>query len=147
MANAGWTRSKRNGRTCGLPLRGGWHRASPSSLLAHAAALGGFWYIRIHLREGQEWLQRALEEGDAVPSSERARALVWLGLILFLRGDMQGAEGFGSEGLALCRTLGDAWSLANASSATTAAPHSRSLQGAHRIPGALRPRCGHVSPG
>jgi predicted ATPase/DNA-binding CsgD family transcriptional regulator len=97
-------------------------------LLAHVAALGGFWYIRLHLREGQEWLQRTLEEGDAAPSSARARALVWLALILFLRGDMQGAAECSREGLALCRTLGDTWSSANASSAKTAAPHGRSLR-------------------
>jgi DNA-binding NarL/FixJ family response regulator len=53
---------------------------------------------------------------------------VWLALILFLRGDMQGAADSGREGLALCRTLGDAWSSDSASSATTAAPHGRSLR-------------------
>jgi predicted ATPase/DNA-binding CsgD family transcriptional regulator len=77
--------------------------------LTHAAALGGFWYARIHVREGQEWLERALAESDGAPSPERASALVWLGLILFLRGDMPAAERRGTEGLALCRALGNAW--------------------------------------
>jgi predicted ATPase/DNA-binding CsgD family transcriptional regulator len=95
--------------------------------LAHAAALGGFWYARIHLREGQEWLERALA-GDAGLSPDRARALVWLSLILFLRGDMEGADRLSSEGLTLCRQLGDAWSLAGVSLDPMSAPDARSLQ-------------------
>ncbi len=80
-----------------------WSTSGQAELgLAHAAALGGFWYARIHLKEGQEWLERALVGGDTAPTPHRARALVWLGLILFLRGDMQGTMRRGEEGLALC---------------------------------------------
>ena len=75
--------------------------------LTHAAALGGFWYARSHLREGQEWLARSLEKSEQVSSPERARALAWLGLILFLRGEMKEAEHRSAEVLALCQALGD----------------------------------------
>jgi predicted ATPase/DNA-binding CsgD family transcriptional regulator len=94
--------------------------------LAHAAALGGFWYARIQVREGQEWLERALEGNGAAPSPERSRALVWLGLIEFLRGDMQGAALHSAEGLALCRALGDAWPTASVARDPISAPESRS---------------------
>ena len=80
--------------------------------LAHAAVLGGFWYARIHLKEGQEWLERALELSAAATSPYRARALIWLGMISFLRGDMPACERLSAAGLALCQTLDDASSWA-----------------------------------
>lgn len=90
-----------------------WWRASGQGerSLAHAAALGGFWYARIHLMEGQEWLEHALEASDPAPSSQRAWALVWLGLISFLRGDMPGSERHSADALALCQEIGgmSAW--------------------------------------
>ncbi|MFN8593703.1 MAG: LuxR C-terminal-related transcriptional regulator [Thermomicrobiales bacterium] len=87
-----------------------WAESGQSArLLAHAAAAGRFWYVRNHLREGQEWLERALDGSDGRPSPDRARALVWLGVIVFLRGDMLGAARLGAEGLELCRALGAAW--------------------------------------
>mgnify|MGYP002336010598 CR=1 FL=1 len=89
--------------------------------LAHAAAMGGYWYARIQLQEGQEWLERALAESDGAASPARARALVWLGLILFLRGDMQGSERCGADGLALCRALADAWPADGVAAGATSA--------------------------
>lgn len=81
--------------------------------LAHAAALGAFWYARIQLKEGQEWLEHVLGVNPAPPSPARARALVWLALISFLRGDMPGTERRSSDGLAMCRSLTSAPSWAN----------------------------------
>jgi predicted ATPase/DNA-binding NarL/FixJ family response regulator len=99
----------------------------PEQCLAHAAAFGRFWYVRNHLREGQEWLERALNGSDGQPSFARARALVWLGAISFLRGDMQGAARRSAEGLALCRALGsDARPEGSGGPVSGAAPFSRS---------------------
>ena len=96
--------------------------------LTHAAALGGFWYARIHVREGQEWLARALEEHDLPPSPAYARAVVWLSLIEFLRGDMAKTAQHGAEGLALCRTLEETWPTGSVSFPTPGASGSQSLR-------------------
>ncbi len=95
--------------------------------LIHAAALGGFWYARIHVREGKDWLAHALEGNDPRPSSERARALVWLSLIEFLRGEMVETARHGAEGLRLCRELDGDWSTAEASSTSAGVPLHQSL--------------------
>lgn len=79
----------------------------PERLLAHAAALGGFWYARIQLKEGVEWLERALAGSDAATSPARARALTWLALISFLRGDMPGTESRGADALRMCQSRSD----------------------------------------
>jgi predicted ATPase/DNA-binding CsgD family transcriptional regulator len=83
--------------------------AQSEKQLAHAAALGGFWYTRIHVREGKEWLARALAADPHPPTPARARALVWLSLIEFLRGEMHATSRNSAEGLRLCRELEDAW--------------------------------------
>ena len=101
----------------------------PEKLLAHAGALGGFWYARIHVREGAEWLERALGGIHALrPSPARARALVWKGLIAFLRGEMQQAARDSTECLRLCRELADTWT----------APESSSHTRRHQEPGSIR---------
>lgn len=90
--------------------------------LAHAAALGGFWYARIHLMEGQAWLEHALAANDETPSSQRALALVWLGMISFLRGDMPGSARHSADALAMCQELddGSAWVPSESSPQATA---------------------------
>ncbi|MFN8676966.1 MAG: LuxR C-terminal-related transcriptional regulator [Thermomicrobiales bacterium] len=90
--------------------------------LTHAAALGGFWYARVHVREGKAWLTRALDDQDLSPSPERARALVWLSLIEFLRGEMTDTARHSTEGLRLCRELAGTWSVSGASAAPAASP-------------------------
>ncbi len=96
--------------------------------LRHAAALGGFWYARIHVREGKEWLARALDEQGLPPSPARARALVWLSLIEFLRGEMTDTARHGTEGLRLCRELAGAWSTRNVSDGPAPGPDHHSLR-------------------
>jgi non-specific serine/threonine protein kinase len=96
--------------------------------LAHVAALGGFWYARIHVREGKEWLAHALDEEDLPPSSERARALVWLSLIEFLRGEMTDTARHSAEGLRLCHDLAEAWSSTTASTGRMQGPDHHSLR-------------------
>jgi non-specific serine/threonine protein kinase len=56
----------------------------PANALRLAAALWFFWDMRGHLREGQRWLDAALEETAGEGSTERARALNaagWLALV------------------------------------------------------------------
>lgn len=106
-----------------------WGRTSQSALqLALAAALGSFWYARIHVREGHEWLARVLDQDTAVPTPERARALVWLSLIEFLRGEMEECARDSAEGLRLCRELGESWSIRSESPGAIRAPERDVLQ-------------------
>ena len=107
-----------------------WWGASgqPKYRLAHAAALGGFWYARIHVREGKEWLVRALSEPDLPSSPERARALVWLSLIEFLRGEMHESARDSAEGLRLCLEVKDAWDYGNHSFNDAYTPSHQSLR-------------------
>jgi len=107
-----------------------WWGASrqPEQRLAHAAALGGFWYARIHVREGKEWLARALEENNLPPSPERARALVWLSLIEFLRGEMQETARDSAEGLRLCREFDGVWTTEQQPPDPIATPDRQSLR-------------------
>jgi non-specific serine/threonine protein kinase len=100
----------------------------PEQLLAHVAALGGFWYARVHVREGKEWLSRALEEHDLPRSPEHARALVWLSLIEFLGGEMNETARHSSEGLRLCREFNDAWHTTVSSSGPPCTSDDQSLR-------------------
>lgn len=97
-------------------------------LLNHAAALGGFWYARIHVREGKEWLTRGLDGQGLTPSPERARALVWLSLIEFLRGEMADTARHSAEGLQLCRELDPAWPSTGLSDSSEHTPDPRSMR-------------------
>ena len=68
-----------------------------------AAALTPFWKTRGYLREGQEWLRRALEStADAVPAL-RARALYGLGMLAIMQGDVALAHAGVEESLSLAR--------------------------------------------
>jgi predicted ATPase/DNA-binding SARP family transcriptional activator/DNA-binding NarL/FixJ family response regulator len=69
-------------------------------------ALGEFWRLRGHLREGLRWLQALLcEGGDASPG--RVRALVHAGWMAWERADFERSTRFSEEALALSRKLGD----------------------------------------
>jgi len=68
-----------------------------------AGALTVFWKTRAYLREGQEWLRRALEAVPDAPGALRARALYGLGLLAILRGEVAVARRAAEECLALAR--------------------------------------------
>jgi non-specific serine/threonine protein kinase len=57
-----------------------------------ARALFNYWLARGHLREGIDWLERALGWGAQAPSAERARALGGLGWLALFRGESNRAE-------------------------------------------------------
>ena len=77
------------------------------ALLRLAGALGRFWTGRGYSQESRDWLERALAH-DGTAAAYRAKALVALGVIQIYQGANQEAETRLTEGLAGCRTLGDA---------------------------------------
>jgi non-specific serine/threonine protein kinase len=83
-------------------------RGEAESGLRLAGALGEFWRVRGHLREGLRALEAALENGkDAPPTLARAKALAHAGYIAWNRVDFERATVFSEEALALSRKLGD----------------------------------------
>ncbi|MGH9189988.1 MAG: tetratricopeptide repeat protein [Acidimicrobiales bacterium] len=95
--------------------------------LALAAALGRFWEIRGHLREGRRWLAAALgstsadsataeaaaAEAGSKPSI-RAKALNWSGILAQRQGDSEGAQLLYQDSLAIMRETGDRAGMAAA---------------------------------
>jgi non-specific serine/threonine protein kinase len=80
-----------------------------------AGALGWFWSVHGHFREGQAWLERALAQADAPPAAVEARALLGLGLLVFLQGDDRRAAALYTASLDCHRQAGDvagtSWAL------------------------------------
>ena len=72
-----------------------------------AGALCWFWLKRGYLREGQEWLERALSVGGAATPVLRARTLMHLGFMTFFQGDFDRTQALVDESAALGRTEGD----------------------------------------
>ena len=80
-------------------------------LLRLAAALGRVWSDLGYYHEGREWLECALAH-DGVPTADRAKTLVALGIIKILLGLHREAEINLTEGLAICRDHGDSFNAA-----------------------------------
>src|SRR5215204_4347146 len=78
-----------------------------AALLRLAAALGRFWTGRGYSHENRDWLEGALAD-DGAAATDRAKALVALGVIQIYQGANREAETRLIEGLAGCRALGDA---------------------------------------
>jgi non-specific serine/threonine protein kinase len=78
----------------------------PGPFTRLAAALGLFWSNQGHYQEGQTWLERALAHEGAAVATDRAKALVLLGLIEGYQGANTAAEAHLSAGLAVCREQG-----------------------------------------
>lgn len=72
-----------------------------------AEALAWFWLKQGYLREGQTWLERALVRGGSAPPPLRARTLMTLGFVQFLRGELDSAEALLEESAALGRSESD----------------------------------------
>jgi non-specific serine/threonine protein kinase len=71
-----------------------------------AATLGHFWTGLGYYQEGRNWLERALDHGDAA-AADRAKVLVALGMTQVYQGARREAETRLTEGLAACRALDD----------------------------------------
>jgi non-specific serine/threonine protein kinase len=76
-------------------------------LLRLAAALGLFWRLRGHNREGIGWLDTALARSEATPTVERARALDMLGHFEWLEGNVERARPLLEESIAQARIVGE----------------------------------------
>jgi predicted ATPase/class 3 adenylate cyclase len=76
--------------------------------LRMCGALGRFWKIRGHWREGREWCSAALQRDDgAAPKDVRAQALMTAGSMNFWLGETAAAEALVETALALAREAGD----------------------------------------
>ncbi|MBV9786665.1 MAG: tetratricopeptide repeat protein, partial [Chloroflexi bacterium] len=64
-----------------------------------------FWWVRGYLYEGRHWMQRALAVAQPVPPEIRAKALRGAGVLARAQGDLESAELYLTESLALWREL------------------------------------------
>jgi predicted ATPase/class 3 adenylate cyclase len=80
-----------------------WAHSHPRELLCMASALGWFWHLRSHYREGRAWLEEALRLSPHEHSPEKARALWALGMILNWQGDVAAARPLAEQSLKLWR--------------------------------------------
>jgi predicted ATPase/DNA-binding SARP family transcriptional activator/Tfp pilus assembly protein PilF len=87
----------------------------PSSFLPHpseiglrlAGALGRFWGGRGYIQEGQEWLARALAQGDKKPTLYRAKTLLQAGWMAHFKKEFEAVHAFHDEALAIYRAEDD----------------------------------------
>ncbi len=83
-----------------------------------AGALGWFWHLHGHHREGRDWLLQALDQADDAAGADgarfRAKALNQAGyLAMFLR-DLTRAKALLEQSVVLWRAVGDPYGLAHA---------------------------------
>nr|HMN30508.1 tetratricopeptide repeat protein [Caldilineaceae bacterium] len=80
-------------------------------------ALGRFWLIHGHVREGKTWLAKALSLGTNTPSAWQAKACMMAGEIESVLGDFPAAQALFEQSLPLYRAINDgqgvAWALCN----------------------------------
>lgn len=79
----------------------------PATAVRLAGALGRFWYLRGHLREGAGWLAEVLDHSAAWDDPARVKALYWACILGYHPGDYARARAMGELGLELARRLGD----------------------------------------
>jgi predicted ATPase/class 3 adenylate cyclase len=72
-----------------------------------AGALWQFWWLRVQIGEGRDWLERALRTGPAAPAAARARALAGAGMLAIEQRDAAAALAFYRQSQALYEQLGD----------------------------------------
>ena len=82
-------------------------RQEVEQILVLSGSLVRFWAVRGYVSEGRQWLENALIAANNTRSTARARALNGAGWLISLQGDLQRAESFCKESLALYRELGD----------------------------------------
>ncbi|HEV8420552.1 MAG TPA: hypothetical protein VGR13_04280, partial [Actinomycetota bacterium] len=81
---------------------------SATGLLDLAGKLYRFWYLQSHLKEGQRYLEAALQ-ADETPTGARARALDGAAVMALNLGDRTLARGLAGEALLIFQRLGDPW--------------------------------------
>jgi non-specific serine/threonine protein kinase len=68
-----------------------------------------YWVVRGHYREGRDWLERALRQGDRVPVALRLRAMSAIGWFAAFQGDFDAAGALLTEVVSLARAAEDHW--------------------------------------
>jgi predicted ATPase/DNA-binding XRE family transcriptional regulator len=82
-------------------------QGDPVTGLRLAAALWWFWFMRSYVNEARGWLSSGLDRGGNAPAPVRAKVLPRAGILAWFQSDFVQAQAWCSEGLALCRELGD----------------------------------------
>ncbi len=91
-----------------VALRWACDSGDSESALRLAGALWRFWYMRSHLVEGSQWLERTLQVADGVaPASLRAKVLNGAGLLAYYQGRFNQAEQWLEECLSSNNSLGE----------------------------------------
>jgi predicted ATPase len=85
-----------------------------TGLLDLAGKLYRFWYLQSHLKEGQRYLEAALQ-ADETPTAARARALDGAAVMALNLGDRALARRRAGEALLIFQGLGDPWGEAYSS--------------------------------
>ena len=89
-------------------------RRDPGRAIALATDLFGLWQGR-HVREGREWLERALRAGgDVLAPGVRAQGLLTAGLLAYYQGDHLSHGRMAGEAIAAARSQSGSLTLANA---------------------------------
>lgn len=86
-----------------------------TSLLVLAGALGSFWQLRSHLRDGRRWLEWGLHQDVAIPEATRAWAQLALSGILYQQSEYAAAFALCEASLRHFRDTGDLPGIARAS--------------------------------
>lgn len=76
------------------------------------AILGDHWFVRGYINEGQEWLDRVLDQRPTLSLPVQGMVLEAKGKLLYERGEYGPAQALYEESLAIYRKLGDAESVA-----------------------------------
>jgi predicted ATPase len=82
-------------------------------LLQFTVRLTRFWYVRGHIAEARERLERALEAADDVDAALRRRALTAASSMALIQGDYAAATRLGEMSLAAARETGEERLVAN----------------------------------
>jgi non-specific serine/threonine protein kinase len=83
------------------------HPESSAALLLLTGYLGRFWQARGYANEGIAWLEAALSQSTTGPSSARARALNWRGVLEMWDGKLPAACMFLEESISHARAVKD----------------------------------------
>ena len=79
-----------------------------------AGALGQFWWVHNHLKEGREWFRQVLRTTKEFNNNTQAKALFWSGVLARQQGDYRDAKEPTRKSLQLCRSLEDKEGMARA---------------------------------
>ncbi len=97
----------------------------PKEGLRFVANLWRFSYVRGHLEEGRNWLQRLLEVAPDEATPERAKAYHGAGVLSISQGDRVAAERFHKGSLSIKRELNDRTGIGYSLSARGMVAHER----------------------